>query len=60
MQISTAPSSESRGWVLTKSQTTANVLNRRTILVTEGGTIVKELKTGDMCAFACMLHAGLP
>jgi len=33
----------------------ADVLNRRVIRVTEGGTIVQELKTGEMCAFACML-----
>src|SRR5579863_8907011 len=33
----------------------ADVLNRRVIRVNEGGTIVQELRTGDMCAFACML-----
>jgi sugar lactone lactonase YvrE len=33
----------------------ADVLNRRVIRVTEGGTIVQELTTGEMCAFACML-----
>lgn len=33
----------------------ADVLNKRIIRVTEGGTIVQELKTGEMCAFACML-----
>ncbi len=33
----------------------ADVLNRRVIRVTEGGVIVQELKTGGLCAFACML-----
>ena len=33
----------------------ADVLNRRVIRVTEGGKIVQELKTGELCAFACML-----
>jgi sugar lactone lactonase YvrE len=33
----------------------ADVLNQRVIRVTEGGEIVQELKTGEMCAFACML-----
>jgi len=33
----------------------ADVLNRRVIRVIEGGSIVKELETGEMCAFACML-----
>jgi sugar lactone lactonase YvrE len=33
----------------------ADVLKRRVIRVTEGGTIVQEIKTGEMCAFACML-----
>ncbi|MGA2850674.1 MAG: SMP-30/gluconolactonase/LRE family protein [Terracidiphilus sp.] len=33
----------------------ADVLNRRVIRVAEGGTILDELKTNDLCAFACML-----
>jgi sugar lactone lactonase YvrE len=33
----------------------ADVLNRRVIRVLEGGAIVQELKTGGLCAFACML-----
>jgi sugar lactone lactonase YvrE len=33
----------------------ADVLNRRVIRVVEGGAIVDELKTNDLCAFACML-----
>jgi sugar lactone lactonase YvrE len=33
----------------------ADVLNRRVIRVTEGGAIVQELNTGELCAFACML-----
>jgi sugar lactone lactonase YvrE len=33
----------------------ADVLNRRVIRVKEGGTIIQELKTREMCAFACML-----
>jgi sugar lactone lactonase YvrE len=33
----------------------ADVVNRRVIRVIEGGSIVKELETGEMCAFACML-----
>ena len=33
----------------------ADVLNRRVIRINEGGTIVQELKTDEMCAFACML-----
>jgi len=33
----------------------ADVLNQRVIRVTEGGAIVQELKTNDLCAFACML-----
>jgi len=33
----------------------ADVLNRRVIRVVEGGAIVDELKTNDLCAFAWML-----
>ncbi|MGD0913974.1 MAG: SMP-30/gluconolactonase/LRE family protein [Terracidiphilus sp.] len=33
----------------------ADVLNRRVIRVKEGGAIVQELMTNDLCAFACML-----
>ncbi|MGC2617994.1 MAG: SMP-30/gluconolactonase/LRE family protein [Acidobacteriaceae bacterium] len=33
----------------------ADVLNRRVIRVTEGGTIVQEMETDGLCAFACML-----
>jgi sugar lactone lactonase YvrE len=33
----------------------ADVLHRRVIRVAEGGAIVQELGTGDLCAFACML-----
>jgi len=33
----------------------ADVLKRRVIRVAEGGAIVDELKTNDLCAFACML-----
>jgi sugar lactone lactonase YvrE len=33
----------------------ADVLNRRVIRVAEGGAILDELKTNDLCAFACML-----
>jgi sugar lactone lactonase YvrE len=33
----------------------ADVLNRRVIRVTEGGTIVQEINTSGLCAFACML-----
>jgi sugar lactone lactonase YvrE len=33
----------------------ADVPNRRVIRVKEGGTILQEINTGEMCAFACML-----
>jgi sugar lactone lactonase YvrE len=33
----------------------ADVLNRRVICVNESGAIAQELKTNDLCAFACML-----
>jgi sugar lactone lactonase YvrE len=33
----------------------ADVLNRRVIRVAQGGAILDELKTNDLCAFACML-----